>query len=189
VRTFVAVELNDACRRALAGAAEALREATPGVRWVRPEAMHLTLKFIGELAEPDLPAAFERLGEVAAEGRPFTMEVAGVSGFPRRGKPRVIHVGVEEPNGALMDLQAAVEEALADELGVAPERRRYVPHVTLGRVKDRRRCPSVAEIAGLLDDQQFGRVEVDRFVLMMSELRPTGAVYTPLHTFPLGTSS
>ncbi len=185
MRTFVAVELDEPCRRALARAAEALKDAAPGVRWVRPEAMHLTLKFIGELAEADLPAAIGCLQEPAAAGRPFTMEVAGLAGFPPRGTPRVIHVGVEEPSGALEKLQAAVEEALAGELGIAPQKRRYVPHVSLGRVKDRRRCPTVGELAGLLDAQQFGRVQVDSFVLMMSALRPTGALYTPIHRFPL----
>ncbi len=69
---------------------------------------------------------------------------------------------------------------------MAPERRRWTPHVTLGRVKDARRCPRVEQIAAAVPEQDFGRVEVDSFVLMASELRPAGAVYTPVHRFPLG---
>ena len=61
-----------------------------------------------------------------------------------------------------------------------------MPHLTLGRVKDRRRCPTVQEVAAAVKDQDFGRVEVDSMVLMRSELHPTGAVYTPLRRLPLG---
>jgi len=186
VRTFVAVELDDACCRALAGAVERLRPVAAGVRWVRPEAMHLTLKFIGEIDELAVPRAIEAMRPAADAAGPFTMAIAGLSGFPPRGTPRVIHVGVEEPDGTLTALQAAVEQALAEELGVAPEKRRWTPHITLGRVKDRRRCPRMEQIAAALPDQDFGEVRVGSFVLMQSELRPTGAVYTPLHRFALG---
>ncbi len=148
--------------------------------------MHLTLKFIGEIDELAIPGAIEALGPAAEAAEPFTMRVTGVSGFPPRGKPRVIHVGIEEPDGVLAALQKAVEAAVAEELGVAPEGRRWTPHVTLGRVKDARRCPRVEEIAAAVPDRDFGQVYVESFVLMASDLRPTGAVYTPVHRFPLG---
>jgi len=186
MRTFIAVELDEACRRRLARAVELLRPMAGGVRWVSAESMHLTLKFIGEVDELAIPGAIDALGPAAEGAEPFTMRVAGVSGFPSRGRPRVIHVGIEEPGRALTALQAAVEAAVAEELGVSPERRRWTPHVTLGRVKDARRCPRVEEIAAAVPDQDFGRVDVDSFVLMASELRPNGAVYTPVHRFPLG---
>ena len=185
MRTFVAIELGEACRAALADAADRLRSTVGGVRWVRVESLHLTLKFVGELAESDLPAAAQVLDDAAAAVQPFTMQVCGLSGFPPRGVPRVIHVGAEEPTGALSELQRRVEEGLERGLGIAREKRRYVPHLTLGRVKDRRRCPSMQEIAALVPDQEFGRVEVDCIVLMKSDLRPSGAVYTPLQRFPL----
>ena len=186
MRTFIAVELDETCRRRLVKTVELLRPMAGGVRWVSPESMHLTLKFIGEVDELAIPGAIEALGPAAGAAEPFTMRVAGVSAFPSRGRPRVIHVGIEEPDGVLAVLQSAVEAALAEELGVAPERRRWTPHVTLGRVKDARRCPRVEQIAAAVPEQDFGRVEVDSFVLMASELRPAGAVYTPVHRFPLG---
>ena len=186
MRAFVAVELDDACRAALRGALARLRDVARGVRWVGPESLHLTLKFIGELAEADLPRAVASLEAAAASARPFTMHVCGLSGFPPRGTPRVIHVEVREASGVLRGVQAEVEEGLARDLGVAKEKRPFVPHLTLGRVRDRRRCPGVAEISAAVADQDFGEVEVDSVVLMKSDLRPTGAVYTPLHRFPLG---
>ncbi len=186
MRTFVAVELDEPCRRGLREAVEALRGLAGGVRWVKPDALHLTLKFIGELGELDLPRAVECLGPATSGRGPFSMRVAGLSGFPPRGTPRIVHVGVEEPTGTLSALQAAVDKALADGLGVAPEGRRYVPHVTLGRVKNPRACVPVEEMSGALERQEFGRVDVSSFVLMKSDLRPTGAVYSVVHRFPLG---
>jgi 2'-5' RNA ligase len=186
LRTFVAVELDDACRGALATTLEGLRRAAEGVRWVRPEALHLTLKFIGELAEADLPEAIECLAEAASGVSPFVMSVGGIGGFPPRGKPRIVHVGVREESGELLRLQETVESVLKREMGVAREKRRYVPHITVGRVRQRRSCPTVEEIAELAGEQEFGRVGVGSFVLMKSDLRPTGAVYTPLNRFALG---
>ena len=186
MRTFVAVELDDECRRALCNAIERLKPLAGGVRWVRAEAVHLTLKFIGEIDECAVPGVIEALEPAAAASEPFSMRIAGLSAFPSRGRPRVIYGGVEERSGTLMALQAAVESAVAEELGVAPERRRWTPHITLGRVKDARRCPRMEQIAAALPDQDFGEVCVGSFVLMQSELRPTGALYTPLHRFALG---
>ena len=186
MRTFVAVELDADCRRALLKAVERLKPLAGGVRWVEPEAMHLTLKFIGEVDELAIPGAIEAMLPAAEAAEPFDMHVAGVSGFPPSGKPRVIHVAVEEPTGRLAALQAAIESALALELGVAPEQRRWTPHVTLGRVKDSRRCPRVEQIAVALPEQEFGTVYVESFVLMASELLPSGPVYTPVHRFGLG---
>jgi 2'-5' RNA ligase len=186
VRTFVAIELDEACRAGLVRAIDALKPRAGGVRWVKPEALHLTLKFIGELRETDVPAAIECMMPVAAQVGPFAMAVSGLAAFPPRGAPRVIHVGVQEPTGALESLQVAVEHALHDALGVRREGRRYQAHVTLGRVKDPRRCPRTDELAASLPKQDFGAVEVDSFVLMWSELRADGPVYTPLHRFALG---
>jgi len=186
LRAFVAIELDDACRRELRRMLEVLRPLAAGVRWVRPESVHLTLKFIGELPEPELPAALECLGAAAAASPPFGITVSGLSGFPRRGVPRVIHVGVEEPTGALARLQRAVEDGIKDALGVAREKRRFTPHVTLGRVRNRRACPRMEAICAAVQDQHVGCVQVRSIALIKSELRPEGAVYTVIERFPLG---
>lgn len=186
MRSFVAVEMSEACRRALQGAIEGLKPLAPGVRWVQPDSLHLTLKFIGDLAEADLPRTIERLEAVAAGSGPFTMGVSGMSGFPPHGTPRVVHVALQEPTGTLMALQKAVEDAIVEDLGVEREDRPFTAHVTLGRTKDRRGCPTMDELSAAVRDQDFGRVAVDSFILMRSELRPGGAVYSPVHRFALG---
>ncbi len=186
MRTFVAAQLDDECRQRLLDAIAALRRVAKNVRWVREAQLHLTLKFIGEIQDRDLPCAIGALRAAAdSAGRPFTMHVAGLSAFPPRGKPRVIHVEVRETTGALQDLHHVIEQALAEQLAVAPESRAYVPHITVGRVRDRRTAPHTDELAAALPEQDFGRVSVTSFVLMRSELKPTGAEYSVLHEFLL----
>jgi len=182
----VAIELNEACREALLKAMEAIRPVARGVRWVKAGSLHLTLKFIGSLHEADLPQVIECLQRATAEAGPFAMTVSGLSGFPPKGTPRVIHVGVQEPSGTLVALQRRVEAALKEALRLPKEKRKYVPHITVGRVKDRQACPSTSEISAAVSDQHFGEVSVDSMVLMKSDLRPDGAVYSVVHRFPLG---
>jgi 2'-5' RNA ligase len=186
MRSFIAVEIGDVCRRALEGVIEQLTSIARGVRWVKPDGLHLTLKFIGEMDEADLARAIECLQAVAVGSAPFVMSMSGISGFPPRGVPRVIYVELHEPTGVLAALQKEVEDELAEELNIAREDRPFAAHVTLGRTKDRSRCPSMDEIVAAVAAQDLGRVKVDSFVLMRSQLRPDGAIYTPVSRFPLG---
>ena len=186
MRTFVAVELDDDCRDKLVRAIGDLKRAASGVRWVKPDSLHVTLKFIGEMKPTDLPVAIDCLQEAARAVEPFTMSVAGLSGFPPRGTPRVVHVHADGPGDVFERMHKAVEQGLAEELGVSPENRKYIPHITLGRVKNRGKCPPLETMKEAVADDDFGEVNVGSFVLMESDLQPDGAVYTVLHRFPLG---
>ena len=186
MRTFVAIELDEHCRSRLRSAIETLSSVAGGVRWVRPDAIHLTLKFMGELPEQDLPVAVSCMGSVTAEAEPFSMLLSGLSGFPPTGVPKVIHVMVEEPTGALQSLQRGMESALTRQLRIKREERRFIPHVTLGRVRKRAECPRLEGLHAALPDQEFGQVMVDSIVMMKSDLNPSGPIYTVLQRFPLG---
>ena len=186
MRTFVAIELDEDCRRRLARAQEALRRGCGGVRWVRPEGLHLTLKFIGELPEIDIPSAVSAISSAASQSSPFRMALQGISGFPPKGSPRVIFAGVKEPSGVLVELAKAVDGGLCEALGTAREKRPFKSHVTLGRVKNPRDCLPVSELSGLVVDADFGTVAVEDVVLMKSDLTPTGAIYTPMERIKLG---
>ena len=186
MRTFVAIELPAECRARLQDVIDTLRVAARGVRWVKGESAHLTLKFIGELPERDLPAAEAALRSAASGSAPFSCRLRGISGFPARGRPRVIHSAAQGADEALVGLAAAVEAALESALAIPREDRPFKPHVTLGRVKDRRACPPVEQIASLVPGADFGEVRVTEIVLIKSDLTPAGAIYTPLARIPLG---
>ena len=185
MRTFVAIELDEHCRRDLATAIEQMEHAVEGVKWVDPESAHLTIKFIGQLDENDVPAAVAVLQEAASQARPFTIRVRGISAFPSESNPRVIHAPVEEPEGILATLAQHIDERLNEELEIKRENRDFKPHVTLGRVRKGESCPSVDELAREAGESNFGECQVEEVVLMKSDLTPRGAVYTALETVGL----
>jgi 2'-5' RNA ligase len=177
VRAFLALAFDDAMRARLADALERLKGEVAGVRWLSPETIHLTLRFLG----PSTPEALERLSIGVAEASracaPCEARVEGVGFFPPHGPPHVIWAGLVLPP-AVLQLQGACERA-AVAAGFAPEGRPFRPHVTLGRWRDRVRRPA----APALD---IGATTLGPVVLYQSELRPQGAVHTPLRAFPLG---
>jgi 2'-5' RNA ligase len=186
VRTFVAIDLNEESRCAVARVLETLRRSVGGVGWVRPENMHLTVKFLGEIDERDVPDATEAMCEAASGVEPFRMRCTEVSGFPPRGPLRVIHIAVEEPTGALAELARRLDEEMAEALGIKREKRPFTAHITLGRVRRRRECPPLPEIALIAGEPEPVGMRVDTVVLMRSELASSGSVYTALAQAPLG---
>jgi 2'-5' RNA ligase len=185
VRAFLAIELTDPIRQRLAEAQENLRPAAEGVKWVAPEKIHLTLKFLGEIEEDAVPAITDAVAEVAGRIEPFHISVESVGAFPPRGKPRVIWAGIAEDTGRLADLQRQTEAALKS-LGFKPEKRRWTPHATIGRVKKRRGSRELRPALDERQDDRFGAQPVTEIVLFRSDLFPAGAVYTPLRRIPLG---
>lgn len=137
MRLFVAINLPDAERRAIAAATAPLREAAPSVGWVDESRLHLTLKFIGERPAGEAGLLAESLRRVCAAHDPLVLDVGGLGAFPTRRNPRVIWLGVA-PDPKLELLQHDVEEACAA-LGYEVEGRAFRPHLTLGRVRDRAR--------------------------------------------------
>lgn len=186
MRTFVAIELDDECRRSLATAIDQLEHAVSGIKWVDADSAHLTIKFIGQLDENDVPRAVDVLNDAAADAEPFSMRVGRLSAFPSERRPRVIYASVEESTGVLQRLAERIDAGLADQLDVDREKRDFIPHVTLGRVRKGQSCPPLEEFADAGDKSNFGRVQVEEIVLMKSDLTPRGAVYTPLEQIALG---
>ena len=193
IRSFVAIELPEAVKEALAALQRRLRDQAPpqAVRWTRPESIHLTLQFLGEVAPGQIEAIVNALREVSAERPPFTFQVMGVGVFPNPHRPRVVWAGVSEPNEPLLDLQKAVGQALAP-LGFPPEKRGFTPHLTIGRAARHAGRRELSELGAAVIQAEVGvvgQVRVDHITLMKSDLRPGGAVYTPLAVVPLGRSA
>jgi 2'-5' RNA ligase len=192
IRSFVAIDLPTPTKTALQDVAEQLRRQAPpdSVRWTRVEGIHLTLQFLGDVAEADLPHVKTALAEVGLQHAPFTLTIGGMGCFPNARRPGVVWVGVQEESGALAALQRAIEKSLKP-LGFEPERRAFHPHLTLGRTRkgihssDQYR---LGEIIAAARVGELAQVHATSFRLMRSDLRPDGATYTVLAEFPLGKS-
>jgi 2'-5' RNA ligase len=176
VRTFIALPLPADVKTALGELNEKLATTVSprAVRWVRPERMHLTLRFLGETAVADLPAIQAALEPIKAP--PFTLTLDGLGGFPNRKRPRVIWVGLRETSGELAKLKRKLDATLAP-LGWEKEKRRFNPHLTLGRVK---KIGGVGKLAWntAVPAADWGVTAVQ---FIQSDLQPDGPVYTVLH--------
>ncbi len=151
------------------------------LRWVKPNAMHLTLKFNGTTPPDSVPAMEAALKEVAAKITPFRLEVQGTGCFPSPTRPRVLWLGIGGEVDKLQQLVAGVHCALA-ELGYPDESKDYHPHVTLARIKyPQKQTPDITSF--LNTEYQAISMQSDRIHLISSELLPTGPVYTNLGTY------
>src|SRR2546425_12355324 len=181
VRAFVALNFPDQLRHALWDALAPLRqrrEKLP-VKWVRPENIHLSLKFLGEVEEarePELAAALKRAAGTRLEPRPLTLQITGFGVFPDYHRPHVVWAGVT-PDPGLELLQHGVEQAFAP-LGFPTEARAFRPHVTLGRAARDARRGDFQGLAEILAGTDFDEtVTVSEVELMQSTLQPNGPVY------------
>jgi len=190
IRSFVAIELSDEARVALADLQEDLKAQVPSktVRWARPASIHLTLQFLGEVAPGKVEAIADALRGVCADYAPFTFELKGLGVFPNPDRPRIVWTGIDEPSGTLIALQKGMTQALAP-LGFEPEKRAYTPHLTIGRADRRAGRRELTEVGELVTRAEVGtlcQVYVEHITLIKSDLQPSGAVYTPLAVLALG---
>ncbi len=177
LRAFVALELAAPLQQAIAELQGRLRPLVPGIRFVRPDGIHLTLRFLGQSPPARLEQMHPALAAAAAACPPAEARVAGLGTFPDRGAPRVLWLGIEVP-GSILELQGACERA-ARSLGFGPEDRAFRAHLTLARWRERAIRPELPPV-------ELGPTRLDTLVLFRSELLRDGAVYTPLARFPLG---
>ncbi len=192
IRTFIAIELSDAERLALRRLQERLK-STPAaryVRWVAPEGIHLTLKFLGGVDTAQMPALQHAVAGACAGVPPHTLTLDGIGAFPNTRRPNVVWVGVGGDIETAARLADQIDQACAA-LGFPRETRPFSPHLTLGRVKRDIR-PSdqqfVGEMVNTTQVGELGRFRVERVSLMKSDLRPTGSVYTQLSAVELSST-
>jgi len=180
IRCFIAIEIPDEVKRALGRMQQSLRGAGVKVRWMDPRVIHLTTKFLGDVADADIPKVCEVMKRVSAGVRPMELSVTGVGSFPARGAPRVLWAGVEGDVEPLADLVARMDRALADDVGIQAEHRPFRPHLTLGRVKSSRNVEQLQEMMTRNASAAFGDFQADVITLFMSKLEPEGAIHTPM---------
>jgi 2'-5' RNA ligase len=180
-RTFIAVAVPENLGERLTRLQAQLAAQVAGVRWTAALPFHVTLAFLGDVADNDLNSVCKAVAGAAAPFSPFEARLHGVGAFPNLNKPRVIWAGLESPE-TLQHLRKAIAKAVAA-VGYRPQDDRFTPHATLGRIKTDRRTPPPAgfsQALGPLQDWQGGEFTVSMVVTFASTLTPEGPVYAPL---------
>ena len=186
VRTFLALDLDEAIRQRIVEAQQRIGQTDAKVKWVEPENMHVTLKFLGDVEEDKVGGVCDVVAEVAGGLEPFGFDVQGVLPVPPRGRQlRMLWVGVQEPTGRLAALHEQLDKALAS-LGFEAEGRRFAPHITLGRIKSAKDPAALRQAAAPLVEEPFGTQQAGQVTIYSSRLTPTGPIYTVLRGATLG---
>ncbi|MGA9883852.1 MAG: RNA 2',3'-cyclic phosphodiesterase [Candidatus Acidiferrales bacterium] len=184
MRLFVALDLRDDVRSSVAKVIGQLKPTCREARWVRPESMHLTLKFIGHaVADRDIDKLGElRMALAAVRSKdPIELHFRGIGFFPNERRPRVVWCGIES-SPDLAQVAAEIDQALAT-LGIPREKREFVPHLTLARIDPPRQVEALVRAAEELQSTDFGSARESRFYLFESKLNPSGAEYTKIEAY------
>ena len=194
MRIFIGIDLDDELRSRIARFLDGVRGFAPDVRWVSPESLHMTLKFIGEQQSEQVEAIRARLRQIEAPA--IQIHLAGHGFFPTAKAPRVFWIGIET-GPQLARLAADIDDATT-ELGIPREERSFSPHLTLARGAGRSGSPiwrkgdrTNSDFAVLekrlaaMPAPEFGTMTAREFVLFQSQLSPKGSKYTRLHHYPL----
>ena len=180
MRLFIAIEIPESTRTAFASLLKELRALAPQLKWVHPENLHVTLKFLGE-TDPSKLGPLQNVLSGIRSAEPVNLEFRGLGFFPNERRPRVFWAGMEA-SANLKTLAADVDQTV-HRLGFPLEERPYAPHLTLARISLPIIPPKLLQAIGEKSAQSFGSLQAQEFHLIESKLKPTGAEYTTLQSF------
>ena len=184
MRTFLAIELPEEIRKEIANIQDHLKKNIHGViTWVRPERIHLTLKFFGNISGDDVVNISRVVENSVAGVRPFSLSVKAVGVFPDVMRPRVVWLGINGDVVPLLRLQKVMDQGFED-YGFKREERPFRPHLTLGRIKSPKGMIGLAAAVEKGGDFVAGEFKAERLTLFGSDLTAGGAIYTKLGWFP-----
>ena len=182
IRAFLAIRPADEVIEKLLELQSTLGDAGADVRWVARDALHLTVHFLGDVREHELPEIERGLREGLHALAPFDVECRGLGLFPNQKRPRVVWVGLA--GDGIVRLAESVETVLSP-LGFPPEERDFTPHITLGRMRSARGTEGLVRALKTHAELGFGMSRIEQVILYKSQLRSDGSVYTPIVTLPL----
>jgi 2'-5' RNA ligase len=174
MRAFLAFEISAPVKEYLQGVVRVMASRVTGVRWVKSEDRHITVKFFGEIEEAMAKSIREKLSGLESKFGPFEATIKGVDAFPNKRRVRVIVVALEKGVDIAKTIFHDIEDVLST-LGIEGEKRDFTPHITLGRRKEP--APLLERDIPGLDEMSF---VIDRLVLFRSTLTPQGAIYAPV---------
>ncbi len=179
IRSFIAFELPEAVIALLGKVQQELKSLRLKVRWVRPENIHLTLKFLGNINPGDIENIGGAMSDAAGDCAPFTLTVGGIGFFPGIKRPRIIWVGLGGEIQELLNLQRNLADRLAT-VGFPKEKRSFKAHLTLGRIRQAVNPSKIGQAIQEYSDSGNQKFTADRVILFKSDLKPSGAEYLQL---------
>ena len=184
LRLFIAIDIPEPIKREIGELMNMLNKHDADMKWIKPDNMHLTLKFLGSTPDTLVTEIRESLLPIVSSYEPFYITIQSTGVFPGEKHPRVLWIGIVDSD-LLKALRDRIESTLSL-LGFQRDDKVFSPHLTLGRVRSQRGMISLVKELSLFRDKRFGDFLVDQVKLMKSELKPKGAEYTCLYTIPLG---
>jgi len=185
-RVFIAVPLEPALRDAVAAVERRLEAAGVALKWINPENLHFTLRFLGHISPAQLTRARRAARDAAEDTEGFRIRLAGLGAFPSVRRPQVVWIGVSEGEQELKDLARRLDDSLAKQR-FPKEPRSFHPHLTLARIRDPGRAPALEAAMASLEGVDIAEQGVASLLVMESHLRPSGALYVPVEEVPLST--
>ncbi|MBW1841591.1 MAG: RNA 2',3'-cyclic phosphodiesterase [Deltaproteobacteria bacterium] len=179
IRTFIAVEIPEKIISSIARVQKSIKDYGFKIRWVRPESMHLTLKFLGNIEAADTEKVGRAVFAAAKTYPTLSLQVKGIGIFPGLRRPRVVWVGITGQLETLGRLQETLDKKL-EAIGFPKEKRPFKGHLTLGRIKKKIDPNTFIEALNTCKNFETETFTADRVVLYKSELKASGAVYTEL---------
>ena len=186
IRSFIAIKLAPDVNRNSTRMLQRLRQSNDGIKWVPTDNLHLTLKFLGDVDNTEVPDVCNVIHRVCSNHAPFHLDFGGTGGFPSRERPRILYAGINDASGALTKIVSQLETSLA-ELGFKQEPRDYIPHLTLGRTRSTSKLANsdVMERLATENDTELGGMLVNSLQLVASFLDKSGPTYQIMDTIPL----
>jgi 2'-5' RNA ligase len=184
LRSFIAIELPGTVKAALLSLQQELKTSGADVRWVRPDGIHLTLKFLGNIEDKIVDRVVEILKGTCRKFQAFQCDVRGVGVFPGARAPRVLWAGIAD-HDALILLQQDIDAGMSS-MGFERENRKFTPHLTLGRFRSSEGKMALLDRMEAYKELHLGIIDVNHISLMRSDLGPAGAKYTRIAEIPLG---
>jgi len=180
MRTFIAVEIDPQVKENLKRMVHQFKKVSSKVKWVKPTAMHLTLKFLGNVNSTKADQVIKIMDKITQKYPPFDLFCSGIGTFPlKTRKPKIIWAGIKE-SSTLKDIYLEIENEL-ERIGFSKEKRSFHPHLTLGRVKKKAAVQNLLPELKKNEKMDFGKSKIKGVILFKSTLSPQGAVYDKLH--------
>jgi len=185
MRTFIAITLNSEIKQELAKLQSALKQSQADVKWVNPENIHLTLKFLGEINDEQAAQVKETLDKIAPQFKPYEISISGIGAFPKLDHPRSVWVGIGNGKDQTKKIAQAIEDELS-KLGFQKDDREFKSHLTIGRVRSPK---NKQELKTKLQTLNFKpqTLNVQHITFYKSTLTREGPIYTALHKIQLRT--